>query len=250
MQSDKCNFCKEISTRVPVVTGGIKKFFNESGRLWVGLRCPSCVTKQNNERYKLTRIGKKLDDRHVRARKAELFASKFFERSGYAVETANGRQGPDIVITQNNTSFTCEVKLLSKTGKAYRCFKVLNKRKKDDFIFLVFPDMKNFIFMPMVEFISCYQKGRRHDVIFYNPTVIPKNRSFPQSRRKWLVDQYKSGVSANKLSNITGKNIRTIYRALNYNPKRLVEMDGVDYCAKHPKEWVDPHKKCDYEPSK
>lgn len=62
INKSKCSRCQDIKTRIQdgkYPDGRNKRWVDESGKCWIGRRCPECVIREMKGRMQKLRLGRK-----------------------------------------------------------------------------------------------------------------------------------------------------------------------------------------------
>lgn len=157
----KCKDCGTEKTRIKseLTKYGYFSYREESGLLWSGISCRACAnTYQVELGRKYGHVERKnlTDHANYTAIKSEAIAKSYFVNMGYLVKQTQCH-GPDLVLTMNKTSITCEVKTATQRkqqGNFWYVSPVSEKRKSDDLIAIVVPN-KTVVVHPMKYHLSC-----------------------------------------------------------------------------------------------
>lgn len=162
----KCKFCLKTKARIKKrytirKDNGVRAwlYYDENNEMWNGYRCADCRVARQRKKYGHGSIDECKYPSIVKGRNSERTAKDHFARLGFVVKQARCH-GPDLKITKNGITKTCEVKsvIFHKHTRGWYVGPVRSTRKNDDLVSLVFPN--NFVHVDtMCDHLSKCNKG-------------------------------------------------------------------------------------------
>jgi hypothetical protein len=164
----KCRECGIEKTRIRSGLDSANKFIyrDENGYRWNRLQCHACYKNYRIKHSRINNIHKDrsevTDHKNLKGFLAERVVKEFFEKNGYQVVQTSCR-GPDLVLSKNGVSYTCEVKVATRhmDSDHWFCSPIYPKRRKDDLMAIVLPGDKIHVEPMEAHLLACSISGRR-----------------------------------------------------------------------------------------